>query len=107
MDQDWKNRVLCSDESCIGVIGPDGRCKECGRPYEGELPSTFALASSSEEVEERDEAAPDIGEGDEDIEKGEATDADDEWAQRKLCSDESCIGVIGPDGRCKECGKPA
>ena len=30
---DWENRVLCSDESCIGIIGPDGRCKECGKPY--------------------------------------------------------------------------
>jgi hypothetical protein len=30
---DWDKRRLCSDESCIGVIGPDGRCKECGRPY--------------------------------------------------------------------------
>lgn len=32
---DWKNRILCSDESCIGVIGPDGRCKECGKPHTG------------------------------------------------------------------------
>jgi hypothetical protein len=28
-----------------------------------------------------------------------------EWDRRRLCSDENCIGVIGPDGRCKECGK--
>lgn len=34
-DVDWQNRILCSDESCIGVIGPDGRCKECGKPYAG------------------------------------------------------------------------
>jgi hypothetical protein len=34
-DDDWENRTLCSDESCIGVIGPDGRCKECGKRYEG------------------------------------------------------------------------
>ena len=33
-DIDWENRTLCSDESCIGVIGSDGRCKECGLPYE-------------------------------------------------------------------------
>lgn len=26
-----EGRVLCSDESCIGVIGPDGRCGICGR----------------------------------------------------------------------------
>jgi hypothetical protein len=30
----WENRVLCSDGNCIGVIGPDGRCKECGKPYD-------------------------------------------------------------------------
>jgi hypothetical protein len=29
---------LCSDESCIGVIGPDGRCKECGEMLENESP---------------------------------------------------------------------
>ena len=37
-DNDWDRRILCSDGNCIGVIGPDGRCKECGKPYEGELP---------------------------------------------------------------------
>jgi hypothetical protein len=28
---DVKNRVSCSDETCIGIMGPDGRCTECGR----------------------------------------------------------------------------
>ena len=27
--QGKKKRQLCSDESCIGIIGPDGRCCEC------------------------------------------------------------------------------
>jgi len=35
-DIEWEQRTLCMDESCIGVIGPDGRCKECGRPYESQ-----------------------------------------------------------------------
>jgi hypothetical protein len=35
-EDDWDERVLCSDGDCIGVIGPDGRCKECGKPYEEE-----------------------------------------------------------------------
>ena len=30
-----------------------------------------------------------------------------EWSKRILCSDGACIGVIGIDGRCKVCGKPA
>jgi hypothetical protein len=33
---DFSSRILCSDGTCIGVIGPDGRCKECGTPYTGE-----------------------------------------------------------------------
>jgi len=32
----WADRRLCSDGNCIGVIGPGGRCKECGKPYTGE-----------------------------------------------------------------------
>jgi len=32
---DWEDRQLCSDGNCIGVIGSDGRCRECGKPYAG------------------------------------------------------------------------
>lgn len=28
-----ENRVLCSDCACVGVIGADGKCKECGKLY--------------------------------------------------------------------------
>ena len=107
-DLDWENRVLCSDESCIGVIGADGRCKECGKPYEGELPTTFS--KSTDEIRPTPPPTPDAGDpvSDEDVQQAAAqpTDRDEEWAQRILCSDEACIGVIGPDGRCKECGLP-
>jgi hypothetical protein len=34
----WQNRVLCSDDSCIGVIGKDGQCNTCGKKREIELP---------------------------------------------------------------------
>ena len=109
-DQEWENRVLCSDESCIGVIGPDGRCKECGLPYKGKLPETFPEGPTSEVNQTQDETLTDnTGDNDasdETAEGNESTDLDDEWARRKLCVDEGCIGVIGPDGRCKECGKP-
>jgi len=36
VDNDWDQRVLCSDGNCIGVIGPDGRCKICGKPWQEE-----------------------------------------------------------------------
>jgi len=103
-DGGWEERRLCSDESCIGVIGPDGRCKECGRPAEegggAEAPSPPAAAAAGPP------AAGGEAVGAPDPEAGPAAE-DDDWARRRLCSDESCIGVIGPDGRCKECGRPA
>jgi hypothetical protein len=30
---DFSERILCSDGTCIGVIGENGVCKECGKPY--------------------------------------------------------------------------
>jgi len=104
-DLDWDQRTLCSDESCIGVIGPDGRCKECGLPYGGAVdgPREESVTSNFEEADPEDEINEELEEsGKHDAEPQTELD----WDQRTLCSDESCIGVIGPDGRCKECGKP-
>jgi hypothetical protein len=33
-NQDFSNRILCSDGNCIGIIGIDGNCKECGKPFD-------------------------------------------------------------------------
>ena len=98
-DKDWEDRILCSDGNCIGVIGPDGLCKECGKKYDGPM--------SSESVPEEDVQAEqeEISTAEETPDE-EKTPGDDDWEDRKLCSDGNCIGVIGPDGRCKECGKP-
>lgn len=30
---DLSSRILCSDGACIGVIGEDGLCKVCGKPF--------------------------------------------------------------------------
>ncbi|MEW5912519.1 MAG: zinc ribbon domain-containing protein [Thermodesulfobacteriota bacterium] len=32
---DLSQRTACSDGSCIGIIGPEGKCTECGKPYTG------------------------------------------------------------------------
>ena len=114
-DLEWESRVLCSDESCIGTIGPDGRCRECGRPYEGVLPgrTSYGPTQQSATASDEDSDASDeshaavIGQ----CPASDATDensgaaTDDEWESRTLCPDESCIGIIGPEGRCKECGR--
>ena len=104
-DSDWGKRILCSDESCIGVIGPDGRCKECGLPYEKVQTEDEAVAAEPDENQaaepDENQAADAAG-----VDAPPTSSSDDDWENRTLCSDESCIGVIGPDGRCKECGKP-
>jgi hypothetical protein len=111
-DLEWENRVLCSDESCIGTIGPDGRCRECGLIYAGPIPQASAQAQPLEagpaENTSGGEASP-SGEDDRPPSREgriEELTGDDEWERRTLCADETCIGVIGPDGFCKECGKP-
>jgi hypothetical protein len=107
-DEEWEQRQLCSDGNCIGVIGPDGRCKECGKPAEGGPPP---------KPQDEDEAAPEARPADSDTEEAapaedtlaeeDAEPADEDWANRRLCPDGNCIGVIGPDGKCKECGRQA
>ena len=111
-DDVWKQRILCSDGNCIGIIGSDGCCKECGTPYSGDLPLPSPADGERDETsglvdaagEPSDEAADDYHEP-ADPENADGDDNDD-WEARTLCVDESCIGIVGPDGRCKECGKP-
>lgn len=85
-DLDFETRKLCSDGSCIGVIGDDGRCKECGRGPASDEP--MAMLHQSTIVD-------DHRGGDEGDDSG-----------RELCPDGACIGLIDESGHCKECGKP-
>ncbi len=96
-NEDWEKRTLCIDESCVGTIGPDGRCRECGKPYDGSKDSAI------DTVDKNMEKAKSVDEQKKNI---ESDDFDEEWEKRVLCSDESCIGTIGPNGFCRECGKP-
>jgi hypothetical protein len=128
---EWDQRQLCPDGGCVGVIGPDGTCKVCGRvapnwgdernrglnPPEDDLGAAEddgdddALGANGDghgeagedEDEDEDEAGED-GEAGAGAENGEAPDG--EWPERELCSDGTYIGVIGGNGRCKVCGKP-
>lgn len=111
-DGAWETRILCSDESCIGTVGADSKCRVCGRRYHGKLPEIdgdsletpapgFKQAADEDEPWDEEPAA-----ADDFLETDDQLPFDEEWENRRLCSDESCIGVIGPDGLCKECGKP-
>ena len=33
---DFSSRKLCSDGTCIGVIGKNGKCQVCGKTYTGD-----------------------------------------------------------------------
>ena len=98
-------RILCSDESCIGLVGKDGHCRVCGLAYEGDMEiteepeedGTELAVSSGESAEEYEEASGDESEDDHDEDY-------DDFDDRILCSDESCIGLVGEDGYCKYCG---
>ncbi len=99
---EWDQRQLCPDGGCTGVIGSDGTCKVCGHaaPNWGDERNRGLNEPSNDddqaEVEDRGPAsaspAPATVEG---------------WDDRKLCPDDSCIGVIGDDGSCKVCGRRA
>jgi len=111
-DMDWENRALCIDESCIGTIGLNGRCSVCGKPLDSmdAADIQYQEAQVDNSVFE-DEPPVEIHNKDEVVEMVEADEdetifsSDMQWENRTLCSDESCIGAIGPDGKCKECGK--
>jgi len=89
-DPEWENRELCPDGNCIGVIGPDGRCKECGMPS----------GNRSEGAQKTADIVNVPG-----CSGIQAPESDPEWEKRILCPDGNCIGIIGPDGRCGVCGK--
>jgi hypothetical protein len=90
---DASRRRLCPDGSCIGVLDQTGRCKVCGMTADGSAPA--AAAAPPSEPQEEVENEPVRAEAD-----GEGFDP-----RRRLCPDGSCVGVIGPDGRCKVCGR--
>jgi hypothetical protein len=90
-DLDFDSRRLCSDDACIGVLDDAGVCKECGkRGGEAVTPSAVKAAD------------PPPARSIDVVAEESADDSDD----RELCSDGGCIGLIGPNGRCKVCGTP-
>jgi len=91
-------RRLCPDGSCIGIVGSDGKCTVCGTSDPG---GPGPVPPDSESIDPAPEAEIVSIES---IPPGEGPDFD---PNRRLCSDESCIGVVGDDDRCKLCGKLA
>lgn len=92
---DWDQRQLCPDGGCVGLIGPDGTCKVCGR-----------AAPGWGDERQRGMRDPEVADAEVEQSKLRAEpEAPDDFENRELCSDGGCIGVIGDDGRCRVCGK--
>jgi hypothetical protein len=91
-------RRLCPDGGCVGIIGADGKCTECGICDTSEAGSPSPAPNISEDSAESD-AVP--------SEPGNPELSSDFDPNRRLCSDDACVGVIGEDNRCRLCGKPA
>ncbi|MBF0495154.1 MAG: zinc ribbon domain-containing protein [Deltaproteobacteria bacterium] len=78
------------------AIESDMDCPSCGQ--QTPLHSSFCCSCGRNLRSGQTEASPDPVD-----DSGEVTD----FSSRVLCSDGNCIGIIGPDGKCSECGKPA
>ncbi|MFO0577965.1 MAG: hypothetical protein U1A78_28480 [Polyangia bacterium] len=107
---DSNSRSLCPDDLCLGLVGADGRCNVCGRT--GTPPdATSAAPTDGEptggEPTDGEPTSPVSSAGGAEAGPSSDGDADPDFADRRLCPDESCIGVLGDDGRCRECGKAA
>jgi hypothetical protein len=97
---DPQRRRRCADDSCVGVVGAEGRCRVCGLAHPLGAPAAGATpltADSFEEAADDEPAEVDL------VPLGADPDAGFD-PSRRLCPDGSCVGVLGDDGRCKVCG---
>lgn len=111
-----EQRFLCVNDLCIGLVGSDSCCRICHRlnpeakAYAAAQPAVSALVAAVEQqVEPKLDAASNASPSAPDLPDHDAasSEASDDFAERLLCSDPTCIGVLGSDGHCRECGKPA
>jgi hypothetical protein len=85
---EWDQRQLCSDGGCVGVIGPTGTCKVCGRAAQnwgderkrGLIePADEEAAASGQEEDDDDEVGGEVGQDvDDDLDDDEVEDDGDD-----------------------------
>lgn len=102
-DQEFLHRRLCPDGSCIGLLDSTGICKECGM-VGSESTTDPRLRGLKKPAVEAPTPSPEI-ETSEPVAEVSAQPAD--FADRRLCPDGACIGVVGTDGTCGVCGAVA
>ena len=102
-----ENRDLCDDGNCLGVV-VGGKCNVCGLAAAGASPRdpTSGQTGGHAPTSGGGTTRGDDGGADMVAEGGHVDDAFD-GEERKLCSDGACTGLLGSDGKCKECGRSA
>src|SRR5690242_1479866 len=94
LDLDLDARQLCADGACTGVVGADGRCRVCGGAADALSASPAPGVSGSEPAPMPESAA---------ASREAPGEAELDLEDRRLCPDGACLGLLGPDGRCKIC----
>lgn len=119
---EWDRRELCPDGGCLGVIGADGHCKECGRSVTNwgnerdrglktESPADSEAEAEVDEDDDLDDEDDDEFEDDEDDDDDEYEDDDDDVDAPLDALDPSAPAALGsaadwnrrllcPDGAC-------
>lgn len=87
-----EHRDRAAAEAADKLLAGIERDPTAGSPYRGD--AGVAFVPIGEEANDTDEPS-----------QTAAADAPAEWNERTLCNFGACVGVIGPDGACKTCGK--
>ncbi len=110
-DDEFLHRQLCSDGACVGLLDSQRVCKECGLVDSDATadPRLRGLKHEAPEPEPEPEV-PIVAQtqetGEDDAQKTDE-DVPEDFASRRLCPDGTCIGVVGANGLCGECGAVA
>jgi len=93
---DPSTRRLCPDGACTGILEEGGWCSECRKTWVNAPTVGTTNALVSDEVDEEAEVL---------FRSDVLADGNNEFdANRRLCSNGACTGVIGADERCSVCG---
>jgi hypothetical protein len=103
---DPESRRLCPDDNCIGVIGPNGKCKVCGTESPDGPPPSGGKGQAADQVADQAAAAPEKKPAAKPLPTGKGESSGFDPDERVLCADDTCTGLVGPDGKCKVCGTP-
>src|SRR5215212_8490263 len=95
------DRMLCPDGACVGVIGPDGTCKVCGRAAQnwGDERKRGLIDPPDDEDDDEDDDADDAGDDLDDVsgDDGLAAHGDGDGESRDAGADHDADADLDDD----------